>query len=154
MKMLLIFLMIAGAMIALGFVYRNANPKNTGVQNGALYPCPSTPNCVSSLAEREDQKVMPMRVSGKKPISSLAKIILSFPRARIAEQSDTYLRAEFQSLIFRFIDDVEFLYLPEEQIVHIRSAARTGYSDFGVNRKRIEKIRVLYEKNAKRLSSN
>jgi uncharacterized protein (DUF1499 family) len=29
-------------------------------------------------------------------------------------------------------------------VIHVRSAARTGYSDFGVNRKRIEEIRRLW----------
>lgn len=47
-------------------------------------------------------------------------------------------------MVFRFVDDVEF-YFPEttskEIIIHVRSASRIGYSDFGVNRKRIEDIR-------------
>ncbi len=57
---------------------------------------------------------------------------------------ENYIRVEFTSLIFRFVDDVEF-YFPtaenEKMIIHIRSASRIGYSDFGANRKRIEQIR-------------
>jgi len=32
-----------------------------------------------------------------------------------------------------------------EKMVHLRSAARLGYSDFGVNRKRIEALKKLLE---------
>lgn len=57
---------------------------------------------------------------------------------------DNYIRAEFVSKIFRFVDDVEF-YFPDkkskELLIHVRSASRVGYSDLGVNRKRIEQIR-------------
>jgi uncharacterized protein (DUF1499 family) len=52
---------------------------------------------------------------------------------------------EFRSRFFRFIDDVEFLFVRQTQVVHVRSASRLGYSDFGVNRKRIEKIRLLMD---------
>ena len=41
---------------------------------------------------------------------------------------------------FRFVDDVEFLINPEEQLIHSRSASRVGYSDLGVNRHRMEQI--------------
>jgi uncharacterized protein (DUF1499 family) len=57
---------------------------------------------------------------------------------------DNYIRAEFVSKIFRFVDDVEF-YFPDkkskELLIHVRSASRVGYSDLGVNRMRIEQIR-------------
>ena len=64
--------------------------------------------------------------------------------SKVVVVEDYYIRAEFVSKIFHFVDDVEF-YFPdndsEELLVHVRSASRVGYSDFGVNRKRIEKIR-------------
>ena len=43
-----------------------------------------------------------------------------------------------------FVDDVEF-YFPNESIIHVRSASRMGYSDLGVNRKRIETIRQRFD---------
>jgi len=54
------------------------------------------------------------------------------------------MRVEFTSALFRFVDDVEFYFMKKQAdttIIHIRSASRIGYSDLGVNRKRIEKIR-------------
>ncbi|MNR58817.1 hypothetical protein D3C85_1799120 [compost metagenome] len=58
---------------------------------------------------------------------------------RVVEQQERYLRAEFTSLVFRFVDDVEFLI--GEQQIDVRSASRLGHSDFGVNRERIERLR-------------
>ena len=56
----------------------------------------------------------------------------------------------FVSKVFRFVDDVEF-YFPDknsnELLIHVRSASRIGYSDPGVNRKRIENIRKKIQKN-------
>ena len=53
-----------------------------------------------------------------------------------------YLYAEYASRLLGFVDDVEF-YLPAgAQIIHVRSASRLGYSDLGVNRKRIEAVRA------------
>ena len=68
---------------------------------------------------------------------ALAKI----PEARIIDSEDNYLYAEFTSRLMGFVDDVEFLYDPDAGITHVRSASRLGYSDMGVNRKRIESIR-------------
>jgi uncharacterized protein (DUF1499 family) len=47
----------------------------------------------------------------------------------------------FTSRLLRFRDDVEFLLGPGDA-VQVRSASRLGYSDLGVNRKRVETIRA------------
>jgi uncharacterized protein (DUF1499 family) len=41
----------------------------------------------------------------------------------------------------RFVDDVEFYIVPDQQVIHVRSASRLGHSDMGVNRERIEMLR-------------
>ena len=56
------------------------------------------------------------------------------------ESTDRYLYAEFQTLVFRFTDDVEFLVDETNDRVDFRSASRVGYSDLGVNRKRMTTI--------------
>lgn len=63
------------------------------------------------------------------------------PRTRIVKEEPAYLRAECRSRIFRFVDDVEFEFDDAAKRIHFRSAARLGYRDFGVNRKRMEAIR-------------
>ena len=56
---------------------------------------------------------------------------------------EAYLHYEFTSLLLRFVDDVEFLFDEATKTVHFRSASRTGYSDLGVNRRRMEQMQAL-----------
>ncbi len=111
-----------------------------------LPSCPSSPNCVSSQADNPAQRIQPLPVkadvSGTLP--ALRRIIEKLPGARVVKTEPDYFRAEFTSPILRFVDDVEFLLDPKAQIVQVRSASRTGYWDFGANRKRVEQIRQAY----------
>ncbi|MCB1112905.1 MAG: DUF1499 domain-containing protein [Chlamydiales bacterium] len=123
-------------------VYLNFVPRMIGVHNGRLSPCPWTPNCVSSEVKEGPAHIEPLKYKGDRhTIDKIAAVIRTFPRTTIITQTDNYLHAEFRSKLFRFVDDVEFLYLPDQGIVQVRSASRVGYSDLGVNRKRIEEIR-------------
>ena len=49
-------------------------------------------------------------------------------------------------MVFGFPDDVEFLFDDEKKVIHFRAAARLGYFDMVVNRKRMEKISMQFEK--------
>jgi uncharacterized protein (DUF1499 family) len=117
-----------------------------GIENGLLMRCPNTPNCVNSQATDEKHFIQPIEFTGTRQAAqgAILKLLETSKRTRIIVAEEDYIRAEFTSMIFRFVDDVEF-YLPlsekEETIIHVRSASRIGYSDFGVNRKRIENIR-------------
>jgi uncharacterized protein (DUF1499 family) len=63
----------------------------------------------------------------------------------VIEQTDNYIHALSKSRIFKFVDDVEF-YLPsDESVIHTRSASRVGESDLGVNRRRVEQIRLALQ---------
>lgn len=72
--------------------------------------------------------------------NKLLSIIESMPAAKIAEHEGNYLRVEFTSAVFSFIDDVEFEFNEREKLIHFRSASRSGYYDFGVNKRRMERI--------------
>ncbi len=71
-------------------------------------------------------------------------IIKSLKRTRIINETENYIHAEVRTRTFKFVDDVEFYFDDTEKIIHFRSAARVGWSDMGVNRKRMENIRKLY----------
>jgi uncharacterized protein (DUF1499 family) len=120
-----------------------------GINNGKLMPCPKTPNCVNSQAD-EKQYIQPIHFTGTQQEAQgrLLQILESEQRTKILKIQDNYIRAEFTSALFRFVDDVEF-YFPEKQgdktIIHVRSASRVGYSDLGANRKRIELIRSKFK---------
>ena len=66
----------------------------------------------------------------------------------ITEEAD-YLRVEYQTPLLRYIDDVEFRHDINNQQIQVRSASRVGQSDMGANRKRVEKIRITFNKQGK-----
>ena len=118
-------------------------PSNLGVVNGRLAKCPDTPNCVSTQSDDPEQRMEPIDYQGtrdemKQRIQQT--ITNSFSRARLVAESPDYLHYEFTSLVFRFVDDVEFFLDDESKQVHFRSASRSGYSDLGVNRRRMQSI--------------
>jgi len=76
--------------------------------------------------------------------TSLRRAVLAAGDATFVVEEDTYWHVEFRSRVFRFVDDVEFLFDPADRQIHVRSASRVGYSDLGVNRRRIEKICTLF----------
>ncbi|WP_349408889.1 DUF1499 domain-containing protein [Pseudalkalibacillus sp. SCS-8] len=108
-----------------------------------LKQCPSSPNCVSSQTDSGDHYVPPISYNGpsKQAYETIVDILKSMKRTKIVEEEPDYIHAECKSRIFRFTDDIEFLFDKEKKVIDIRSASRMGYSDFGVNRKRVEKIK-------------
>jgi len=125
---------------------QSVRPANLGPHDDKLAPCPSSPNCVSSQSSDDVHRISPLSFSGPAAdaMRKLTAIVRTFPRMSVITISDSYLHAEFTSAIFRFVDDLEFLVDDAEKKIHIRSASRIGYSDLGVNRKRIEQIRLRW----------
>jgi uncharacterized protein (DUF1499 family) len=107
-------------------------------------PCPKRPNCVNSIFFQDKAHyILPlsiMPIGEKSRMDRLLEVINSFENIKVAEVDDNYLRVEFSSKLFGFIDDVEFLI--NDSHTDIRSASRVGYSDMGVNRRRVEEIRT------------
>jgi uncharacterized protein (DUF1499 family) len=134
------------------FKLRGKRPGNLGVNNGKLAPCPNKPNCVSSQADPSDKyhSIAPLKFTrdAKSAMQRLAKVVQAQPRTEIVQQTDTYLYAEFSTALMGYVDDVEFMALPEQKLIHVRSASRLGHSDLGVNRKRVEALRAEFEKNS------
>jgi uncharacterized protein (DUF1499 family) len=119
-------------------------PSTLGVNDGRLAPCPDKPNCASSDAEDDSHAIEPFRIEGdqKAAWTALKTAVAELPRTTIVTSDDAYLHAEAKSQVFGFIDDLEFQLRSEENLIALRSAARTGYSDFGVNAERIETLRT------------
>jgi uncharacterized protein (DUF1499 family) len=114
--------------------------------NMDLEPCPDSPNCVSTQAADEKHRMEPIAYNGTldQARQRLLAVIASMKRARIVEDRGDYIHAVFTSLIFRFKDDVEFVFDDQSKLIHFRSASRVGYSDLGVNRKRMDEIRIRF----------
>jgi len=134
---LLIFILVTGCT---GVV------PDLGVENGQLKKCPATLNCVNSQSTDKRHSIDPIIVSSTidEAKNDILKILNELMDCEINEIKDAYIRVEISSNIFRFVDDVEFYFQDmntTETVIHVRSAARSGVFDFGVNRKRIERIR-------------
>lgn len=127
-------------------------PRHLGMQaDGSLKACrPGAGNCVCSQhprGARDPHHVQPFRYSGNAgdAMTRLLAVLLQQPRCRLVSTSPAYIHAEFQSALLGFVDDAEFLLAPADGLIHVRSAARLGLSDFGVNRARVEQIRESFD---------
>ncbi|NBV22567.1 MAG: DUF1499 domain-containing protein [Proteobacteria bacterium] len=120
-------------------------PMNLGLTNGKLAPCPDSPNCVSSSATDIRHAIAPYALDRSLGAAKeeLRQAVARMPRTKLITDHDNYLHFEFRSLIFRFVDDVEFHLDAVTNTIQVRSASRVGYYDLGVNRRRIEKLRAL-----------
>ncbi|MEO0870292.1 MAG: DUF1499 domain-containing protein, partial [Cyanobacteria bacterium J06642_11] len=118
-----------------------------GVQENQLLGCPESPNCVSSSAKDDDHFIAPIEYTADRDAvrDKLVAIIENQPRTEIIEQTDDYIWVEFTSKLMGFVDDAEFYFLPDTQGIALRSAARLGESDLGVNRRRLEQFRLALQ---------
>lgn len=99
-------------------------------------PCPRSPNCV----------IRSIR------FNTAAHTLFNFVKSVIQEmnthefQSDTEsstIQAVYRIPVFGFKDDVRIMIksnIPDHSVLHIKSASREGYSDLGVNNRRVNKI--------------
>ncbi len=118
-------------------------PSDSTYLEGRLAPCPDKPNCVSTQTTNRNQLIVPFTYS--KPLAdakeALRTVLNKLPRTEIRKDEGAYLHVEFRSAVLRFVDDVEFLFDEQTKTLQFRSASRVGYSDWNVNRKRMEDIR-------------
>ena len=128
-------------------VFSKGKRHTRGVVGGRLADCPYSRNCVCSDAVEDSHRVAPFALSvpAADAWKVIREVVAALPRTRIVERTGDYLHAECRSAWFGFVDDLE-LYLRAKPgapaIVAVRSAARIGYSDFGVNRARVEQLRA------------
>ncbi len=124
-----------------------SSPPKAQLVDGKLRPCPDRPHCVSSESDRSSSQVEPLtfRDPPERAWGDLKETIREMG-GTIQEENNGYLWATFTSKIFRFVDDVEFRMVSTGGLIHVRSGSRKGYSDLGVNRKRVEKLRALFYK--------
>lgn len=116
-----------------------------GVNDGLLAPCPAQPNCVCNDASDPLHRISPLMLDAppEQAWPAARAAVLSLPRTQIVAESDEYLHAECSSAVFGFVDDLELHLRPQSGLIAVRSASRLGYRDFGVNRKRVEKLRAV-----------
>lgn len=119
--------------VLLGIVSQKGEAR--GLINGRLAEPDSKPNAVCSEPNTQSERAVPP-IKGK--LTQVADAIEATGGV-ITSRSDDYLSATYMSRIFKFVDDVEVR--QDGDVCQIRSGSRVGYSDRGVNRKRVETIR-------------
>jgi uncharacterized protein (DUF1499 family) len=127
--------------------YQNGQTPELGVTQGRFKPLGEKPNNVSSQAQDLAKRVDPLKFkeTPEATMAALKSAVESCGGGIIRKETPDYLYMLFTSPRMRFHDDTEFWLDKEKNVVHFRSAARAGYSDMGVNRRRYEKIRTYYE---------
>ena len=127
-----------------GMMFAGKRPTNIGVQSGKLAPCPGTPNCVNSQSQDALHQIEPLTYNStpQQAIANLKTVIENMERTKIITETEDYIYAEFTSQLMGFVDDVEFYLDKSANLIQVRSASRLGQSDLGVNRQRIETIRM------------
>jgi uncharacterized protein (DUF1499 family) len=146
-----LFLVLGGTVLffILRWLVQQASPmaENLGVANGRLQPCPDSPNCVSTQATDELHAIEPIAYDGETAAAhaTLLAILQADPSFTILTDSPTYIHAEAQTAVWRFIDDVEFTFDESASLIHFRSASRLGYGDADANRQRMEAVRAAFQ---------
>ena len=130
-------------------MFAGKRPDYLGVKDGKLPRTKRTPNNVSSQADPSDSEhyIAPIRFKGTAvdAMAAVRKAVESMERATVIRHEGNYMYAEFKSKLLGFVDDVEFTHDDKAGVIHVRSAARLGRRDFGVNRARVEALRAKIE---------
>jgi uncharacterized protein (DUF1499 family) len=109
----------------------------------SLESCFPLPCCVSSNAwlfyNNVDPFVLNMPEADAWPL--IKKAVADIPRTRIVEEDSVYIHAKCTSLVFRFVDNLELLLLPDRNLVSVRSSSTFAIFDFGANHLRVYRLR-------------
>jgi len=110
--------------------------EQTVERRNLLPPCPDSPNCI---------RISRVFQHAKTKVYNTAKTVIKNMGAHDVELLEEPLRinAVFKAFIYK--DDFIVLIEDEEAndsscCVHIRSSSRVGYSDLGVNRRRVKRF--------------
>ncbi|MFA0252532.1 DUF1499 domain-containing protein, partial [Vibrio sp. 10N.261.45.A4] len=93
------------------------------MQDRSAQPCGDKPNCVSTQDSREEFTLAPFTLTENASLDDIEKAALSLGRAKTADKEQAYLRIEYTSRVFRFVDDLE-LRIDGNTLI-VRSESRT-----------------------------
>ncbi len=123
------------------FVFLTAcSQESFTISDRTLHPCGDSPNCVSTIDERDDFVIAPFSLTSSDiSIKQIEAVALTIDGSQTAAQKGAYIRIEYTSDFFGFIDDLEMKI--DGNTLIVRSESRTGHSDFGINRERTDQLR-------------
>jgi uncharacterized protein (DUF1499 family) len=114
----------------------------------SLRDCDQLMNCVSTQDPPDDARryLAPLPFDGDVDAAKakLKALIAGMPRTKLVQDDGNYMHFTFTSLIWRFTDDVEFLFDADAKQIRFRSASRVGKGDLGVNHRRMVAIQQAW----------
>ena len=142
-----LLVLILAYVLRLIYLVQNT-PAAAGFGSGtAITACATTkPNCVSTLNTEDGFKANPIVFSGD-AASAVAKLkvaIQTEPNVEVVFENVQQIEVTFKTALFGFRDDARFAVNSAANHIEFSSASRVGYSDLGVNRKRMERIRAAF----------
>lgn len=112
-----------------------------GLVEARLAVCPNRPNCVCSEAGTDPAHAIdPITIDAQTPAAATLGVLVNIIRdmgGDLLTVNDDYVAATFSSPRFGFVDDLELRLDAVNHTIHLRSGSRVGYSDGGINKKRI-----------------
>ena len=116
-----------------------------------LKPCGNSPNCWCSSAPFADNPARYLAPWKGSSIKDVKQVIDTYKVGQQGidgggfsiiqyDEKEQYIYVQFQSFKAGYVDDLEIWYNPQIKAYDVRSSSRLGYSDLGVNAKRLEYI--------------
>ena len=119
-----------------------------GLSEGQLRRCPETPNCIGSERQDAAHAVPALDVGPLEPFAAwnVFRRAVEATGGKIAHVDGNYLHAEYHTSLLGFVDDFEARLDESRGRIEVRSASRVGRSDLGVNRRRLQRLRAVYQR--------
>jgi uncharacterized protein (DUF1499 family) len=105
-----------------------------------LPECGWLPNCVNSQSGRGAQASEPIRANAEQWQELKAWVALQ-QDWEITVDDGNFMQAIVTTPLMKFRDDVQLLFVAEDQLIQVRSSSQLGLSDMGTNARRIETLR-------------
>lgn len=139
-------LLIILILILFYLAHTSKTQHSPGLLQSKLKACVQQKNCICSEFPSDGTHYSEaFDASAELDLSRLKKAILNMG-GRIQDQKNNYLSFTFSSRIFGFIDDFELRLDTDNKKIHFRSASRVGRNDFGANRKRLNQLKRIINK--------
>jgi uncharacterized protein (DUF1499 family) len=129
-----VFLLIAACLVGC------TSAPDKPASSAGLPACGVLPNCVNSELTGGGKAVAPLQATALQ-WQQLKQWIASQQDWTITTDTDDFVQAVVKTPLMRFRDDVQFRFVEDAGVIHVRSSSRLGISDMGTNRKRVEMLR-------------
>lgn len=128
---------LAAVTIILGLSACTSAPEKPASMT-ALPECGWLPNCVNTGA---DNSGVPPLAASREQWQALTLWLSRQPNWEIINRDGNFMQLTSTTPTLRFTDDVQLLFIPEQQVIQVRSSSRLGISDMGTNARRVEALR-------------